>query len=120
MTGDPLGRMRLSPEGIIARDEMVFDMCLQADIPILMVLSGGYQQTNAPVIARSITNLINKFNLRQHTRGRRQPINNNNNDGNGIATIASSPSSNGGSIVPGVGTFVDDAKYITANDRKDS
>jgi hypothetical protein len=28
-----------------------------------MVLSGGYQQTNAPTIASSIDNLISKFNL---------------------------------------------------------
>lgn len=30
-------------------------------IPIVMVLSGGYQMENAPVIADSIENIVNKF-----------------------------------------------------------
>ena len=48
---------------MIRRDEIVFNFALKAQIPILMVLSGGYQQVNAPTIASSIENLINKFNL---------------------------------------------------------
>ena len=32
-------------------------------VPIVMVLSGGYQMKNAPVIADSIENLVNKFDL---------------------------------------------------------
>jgi len=36
---------------------------MEADVPVLMVLSGGYQKSNAEVIARSITNLREKFNL---------------------------------------------------------
>jgi acetoin utilization deacetylase AcuC-like enzyme len=119
MVGDPLGGMKLTPEGIIKRDEMVFDICLQHDIPVLMVLSGGYQRSNAPVIGRSIVNLMNKFNLRQHQRKRRI-------GSAGTATVASSSSSPRaatGSIGIGSmnsGTFVDDSKAITTNDRKDS
>jgi hypothetical protein len=30
-----------------------------------MVLSGGYQKTNAPTIAESIENLVHKFGLKQ-------------------------------------------------------
>jgi len=63
MQGDPLGSLNLSPNGVIKRDEIVFNFALKDRIPILMVLSGGYQQINAPTIADSIENLINKFGL---------------------------------------------------------
>ena len=63
MHGDPLGNLNISDEGIIKRDELIFHYALNYKIPILMVLSGGYQKRNAPVIADSIQNLFNKFNL---------------------------------------------------------
>lgn len=55
--------MNLSSTGIIERDEIVFRSCLQNNIPIMMVLSGGYQIENAEIIAKSIKNLYEKFNL---------------------------------------------------------
>jgi histone deacetylase 11 len=58
MQNDPLGRMNLSPDAIVARDQIVFELCLRREIPVLMVLSGGYQKINAPTIARSIKNLL--------------------------------------------------------------
>ena len=63
MRGDPLGCLDISEQGIIKRDEIVFEICLRNKIPIVMILSGGYQMTNAPVIADSIRNLINRFDL---------------------------------------------------------
>ncbi|RUS33836.1 hypothetical protein BC938DRAFT_483565 [Jimgerdemannia flammicorona] len=64
MRGDPLGHMMLSADGIVARDEMVFRMAREvARCPIVMVLSGGYQRGNAAVIAKSIENLVGKFDL---------------------------------------------------------
>jgi hypothetical protein len=36
-------------------------MCLKNNVPICMVLSGGYQKINAKVIADSIKNLYDKF-----------------------------------------------------------
>ncbi len=70
MQGDPLGSKKLrkidlniSSQGIIQRDEIVFSAAINNRIPILMVLSGGYQHTNAPTIASSIDNLISKFSL---------------------------------------------------------
>lgn len=64
MINDPLGGMSISAEGIIKRDEIVFEFALEKyKIPIAMVLSGGYQLANAPVIADSIQNLMNKFGL---------------------------------------------------------
>ncbi len=63
MQGDPLGNLNLSDEAIVKRDEVMFNIALKNKIPILMVMSGGYQKRNAPVIADSIENLIIKFNL---------------------------------------------------------
>jgi len=63
LAGDALGRMNLSADGIAQRDHIVFDMCLQKGIPLTMMLSGGYQKTNAAVIASSIANLHSAFDL---------------------------------------------------------
>ena len=42
---------------------MIFKIALDRKIPILMVLSGGYQKKNALTIADSIDNLCKKFKL---------------------------------------------------------
>ncbi len=63
MTGDPLGALDISPAGIVKRDQMVFERAHAKKIPIVMLLSGGYQRTNAQVIADSILNLKQKFKL---------------------------------------------------------
>ena len=58
LAGDPLGRMNISEQGIIDRDEMVFRKALSKKVPIVMLLSGGYQKENAAVIAKSIENIL--------------------------------------------------------------
>eukprot|EP00455_Lapot_gusevi_P047795 TRINITY_DN651_c0_g1_i11.p1 TRINITY_DN651_c0_g1~~TRINITY_DN651_c0_g1_i11.p1 ORF type:complete len:134 (-),score=9.14 TRINITY_DN651_c0_g1_i11:161-562(-) len=63
LIGDPLGVMDISAEGIVARDELVMELALTRRIPILYLLSGGYQKSNARVIADSIKNLNQKFHL---------------------------------------------------------
>uniref|UniRef100_A0A1I7U751 Hist_deacetyl domain-containing protein n=1 Tax=Caenorhabditis tropicalis TaxID=1561998 RepID=A0A1I7U751_9PELO len=60
LQGDPLGAMNLSPQCIIARDEIVFQMAKSKGIPICMLTSGGYQKNNALIIAKSIGNLHSK------------------------------------------------------------
>jgi len=63
LENDPLGDLMVSADGIIQRDEMVFREAMQKKIPVVMLLSGGYQQSNARVIADSIVNLNQKFEL---------------------------------------------------------
>jgi histone deacetylase 11 len=65
LEGDRLGKLHISEDAVIKRDEIVFQYALQRWIPIIMVTSGGYQKSNANVIARSIANLFDKFNLKQ-------------------------------------------------------
>jgi len=43
MVGDPLGQLNISAQGILDRDEKIFDFALNRyKIPIVMLLSGGY------------------------------------------------------------------------------
>jgi len=60
LTKDPLGGLSITQKGIILRDEMIFYAAQQNNVPIVMLLAGGYQKNNARIIADSITNLYNK------------------------------------------------------------
>ena len=64
LCGDPLGALNISEQGIVTRDEIVFEYCLKQNIPLTMIMSGGYQQSNAEIIADSIGNLIEKYDLK--------------------------------------------------------
>ncbi|MFH0732634.1 MAG: histone deacetylase [Candidatus Omnitrophota bacterium] len=55
---DPLGRMDITADGIIRRDEIVFRSALEKRTPILMVLSGGYTKKSSVIIGKSIENLL--------------------------------------------------------------
>ena len=37
------------------------EMCTRRKVPMVMILSGGYQKINAEIIADSIENLLKKF-----------------------------------------------------------
>jgi histone deacetylase 11 len=63
LEGDPLGRCDISSDGIVERDEIVFRAAREADVPVLMLLSGGYQKGNSAIIARSILNLRDSLSL---------------------------------------------------------
>ena len=63
LEGDPLGHLIISDNGIIKRDELVFNLCLERKIPIAMLMSGGYQKSNGELIGRSIENIIIKNQL---------------------------------------------------------
>ncbi|TAL27560.1 MAG: histone deacetylase [Alphaproteobacteria bacterium] len=63
LKGDPLGALDITPEGVIKRDEMVFGYALDRKVPIVMLLSGGYQRSTVQVISDSILNLKKKFKL---------------------------------------------------------
>ena len=44
-------------QGIIERDQIVFQKCRTRGIPVLMVTSGGYQRQTARIVADSVLNL---------------------------------------------------------------
>ena len=55
---DPLGRMRITKNVIIKRDELVFQVAQKNSIPILMVLSGGYTKASVDIIGESVVNIL--------------------------------------------------------------
>nr|XP_016498107.1 PREDICTED: histone deacetylase 2-like isoform X2 [Nicotiana tabacum] len=60
LDGDPLGRLKISPDGIASRDEKVFRFARERNTPLIMLTSGGYMKSSARVIADSIINLSEK------------------------------------------------------------
>lgn len=57
LKGDPLGNLAITPDGVIERDRLVFSTFRALNIPIVMLLSGGYMKSSKNVIADSIVNL---------------------------------------------------------------
>lgn len=57
LKGDKLGLLAVSADGIIKRDEYVFTKAREMNIPIVMLMSGGYLKKTARIIATSIINL---------------------------------------------------------------
>ncbi|KAH8417087.1 hypothetical protein KR222_002959 [Zaprionus bogoriensis] len=57
LKGDPLGNLAVSEEGVIERDRLVFSTFRGLNIPVVMLLSGGYMKSSKRVIADSIVNL---------------------------------------------------------------
>ncbi|RZC68283.1 hypothetical protein C5167_031534 [Papaver somniferum] len=60
LDGDPLGQLKVSPDGVASRDEKVFRFAKEKNIPLVMLTSGGYMKSSAKVIADSLTNLSAK------------------------------------------------------------
>lgn len=56
---DALGGLSITEEGIIKRDEKVFKTAVDNNIPILMLLAGGYHRKSDEIIGKSIENLLN-------------------------------------------------------------
>lgn len=69
LDGDPLGMLSVTGDGIIRRDEVVFQLVRSKKIPIAMVTSGGYQRRTADIIANSILNLHHKGLIPMETKG---------------------------------------------------
>jgi histone deacetylase 11 len=64
LNNDKKGNMNISESVLIFRDELIFRMCKEGmDIPILMVIKGANQTRQEATIARSIRNLVVKFDL---------------------------------------------------------
>lgn len=57
LKGDRLGLLAVTADGIIKRDEIVFQYAKDRNIPVVMLTSGGYLKKTARIIATSIMNL---------------------------------------------------------------
>ena len=47
MEGDPIGQLSMSKETVIRRDEKVLELSRSRGVPLVMLLSGGYQDLTA-------------------------------------------------------------------------
>jgi histone deacetylase 11 len=61
LDGDPLARLRLTPDGIVERDRLVFEAATRRKVPIVMVLGGGYSRGAWHVQYRSIRRVIEQY-----------------------------------------------------------
>lgn len=55
---DPLGRLKVSAEGIYQRDVFVFNTLANKNIPVVMVLSGGYTKDSYRLVANSVNYVL--------------------------------------------------------------
>ena len=60
---DPLGKMKITAQGIMGRDAFVWTQAFAHKIPILMVLSGGYSAESAQIVGTSVKKIIKQFKL---------------------------------------------------------
>lgn len=58
---DPIGRMSISRNGIIERDFFLFSQARLRNIPILMVLSGGYSDEGSAIVGESIEKILREI-----------------------------------------------------------
>ena len=58
LQGD-IGHLSISPSGLIRRDQLLFVVCRQRKLPIVMLASGGFLRKSPTVVADSIKNLFN-------------------------------------------------------------
>lgn len=55
----------MTAEGVLKRDQMVWQAAVERGVPIVQTLSGGYTRASTPCIASSIANLFQQFGLGQ-------------------------------------------------------
>lgn len=64
--GDPLGRLKVSKEGVLARDRVVFDTITKNNIPLVILLSGGYTEDSHRLVAESISYILRTYGRKCH------------------------------------------------------
>ncbi len=55
--GDRLGRLKLSFEGLVARDQRVFDFCARHQAPVVVTMAGGYGRDMATTVQAKFNTL---------------------------------------------------------------
>lgn len=61
LAGDSLGGLAMTPEGLIARDAMVIDACVKADIPIATTFGGGYSRQAWRAVTQSMIRTLRTY-----------------------------------------------------------
>ena len=81
--GDRLGRLKLTPSGMQARDQRVFDWCFARQIPVVLLMAGGYGLRIEETVALQLESFRlawafgNKFKgIHRSAEVHRPPVNN--------------------------------------------
>ena len=69
--GDRLGRLKLSFEGLMARDRMVLDWAGKKCIPLAMVMAGGYGKDIAETVQVQMNSFSEAYTAWQHWQNHR-------------------------------------------------
>ena len=69
--GDRLGRLKLSFEGLMARDRMVLDWAWQKRIPMAMAMAGGYGKDIADTVQVQMNSFSEAYTAWQHWQNHR-------------------------------------------------
>jgi acetoin utilization deacetylase AcuC-like enzyme len=69
--GDRLGRLKLSFEGLMARDRMVLDWAGKKRIPMAMVMAGGYGKDIADTVQVQMNSFSEAYTAWQHWQNHR-------------------------------------------------
>jgi acetoin utilization deacetylase AcuC-like enzyme len=69
--GDRLGRLKLSFEGLMARDRMVLDWAWQKRIPLAMAMAGGYGKDIADTVQVQMNSFSEAYTAWQHWQNHR-------------------------------------------------
>ena len=63
LAGDPLASLEMTPAGIVARDAMIVQHCVDRNVPVVLTLSGGYSPEAWKAQYESIKHLIETYSL---------------------------------------------------------
>ena len=61
LNDDPLASLNMTEDGIVKRDWMVIEACLERSVPVVMTLAGGYSENAWHAQYLSIKNIIEKI-----------------------------------------------------------
>jgi histone deacetylase 11 len=59
--GDSLGGMKLSAADVLERDLYVVDLLRMRNIPVIMLLSGGYSHESHRLVANTVVELLRRY-----------------------------------------------------------
>ncbi len=63
LSGDPLASLEMTHDGIVRRDGMIIQACVNRNLPVVLTLSGGYSQRAWEAQYKSIASLVRKYSL---------------------------------------------------------
>lgn len=58
LDGDPLAGLKMTPAGIVKRDQMIVDFCVKQNLPVVFTLAGGYSKNAWKSQYESVRNLL--------------------------------------------------------------